>query len=270
LTTHIFTIDKQRKKSGWKFKSNLYLSSCINITLIKNIITKLRELMLVLNCTKAAADLFTTTKKGKKSTPIQPQPNFSILDTEYEGQPLSQWLIHTKKINRKNIVVIMHVPTRFSMVFCDLKKGEWSKVFQLMLERLANAMLGVDDMIDKEDEEHFQFTLDNFIDIHRQFEFFQRSDRSVLGHIADVFCLFESELQDIGHLPNHQEEGAGFDEFANQTIRSTGLRPKGFFPEAEMYVEWLTRYGGVDESQADHIRNLVVKSIQPVRSKYYF
>ena len=217
--------------------------------------------MLILNCTKAAAELFTPTKKGKKSIPIQPDPNFSILDSEYQGQPLSQWLIHTKKINRKNILIIMHIPTRFSMVFCNLKKGEWDKVIQLMLERLANAMLDVDDMIDKEDEALFQFTLANFIDTHRQFEFFQRSDKSVLGHIADVFDLFELELQDIGYLPNHQEEGAGFDEFANQTIRSTGLRPKGFYPEAEMYVEWLTRYGGVDESQAEHIRYLVIKSI---------
>ena len=80
--------------------------------------------MLILNCTKAAAELFTTTRQGKKKTPIQPLPTFSISDVEHKGQQLSQWLIHTKKIHRKNVMVVMHVPTRFSMVFCGLKKGE--------------------------------------------------------------------------------------------------------------------------------------------------
>jgi hypothetical protein len=219
--------------------------------------------MLILNCTKATAELFTTNKKGKKSTSIQPNPNFSILDTEYEGQRLSQWLIHTKKIHRKNVLIIMHIPTRFSMVFSGLNKGEWEKVIQLILERLANAMLNVDAMIDREDEAQFQLTLNNYIDTHRTFHFFQRSDRSVLSHIADVFWRFELEVQEIGHLPNNQEEAAGFDEFTNQMIRSTGQLPKGFFPESEMYIEWLTRYGGVDRSQADVIRNLVLKSRLP-------
>ena len=78
--------------------------------------------MLILNCTKAAADFFSTTQKGKKISRLEPAPKQTIAESNDPAQ--WQWLVHTIKVKGKNVLIAMDYHTRFSITLSALKKGD--------------------------------------------------------------------------------------------------------------------------------------------------
>ncbi len=78
--------------------------------------------MLTLNCTKAAADFFSTTKK---ISPLEVAPKQSIAESMVESNaPLQwQWQVRAIKVNGKNVLVAMGYQTRFSITLSALKKA---------------------------------------------------------------------------------------------------------------------------------------------------
>ncbi|MGV8920035.1 MAG: DUF6933 domain-containing protein [Pseudomonas sp.] len=87
--------------------------------------------MLIFNCTQDATDFFSRIQKGKKISPVQSPPSRDIADDALTlaaagGNPaeLSQWLVHVAQAKRKNVIVAIHLDTRYCMFFCNVKKGD--------------------------------------------------------------------------------------------------------------------------------------------------
>ncbi len=204
--------------------------------------------MLIFNCTKAAADFFTVTRKGVKQSPLQPKPPIPINQPNTPEQPLSSWLVHVIKVQRKNIVIAMHIEHRYAMVFCGLKKGDWQGFTTQLIERLFNNMQFFGEAFDLCDEVSFHAMLDRFISDHDQPYFCQRGDPSTQSHLNDVVWHFENKAHQSGTLPVGRQEGF-FDKFVNHLIRTAKHRPKHFFPDQEMFTEWISRYSEHNDIQ---------------------
>lgn len=79
--------------------------------------------MLIFNCTEAASDFFSRVHKGKKITPVQKPPSPVIEDDEV-GEFTEQWLVHATTVQRKHVLYVIHVPSRYCMIFADAKKAD--------------------------------------------------------------------------------------------------------------------------------------------------
>lgn len=115
--------------------------------------------MLVFNCTKAACEFFTVTRKGQKQTPVVAPPSklFNedsehLLDKKGNKPELMQWFIHAIKVKRKHVLVAMELNSRYSMLFADLKKGDVQGFIGIFHERLLNNMQWYGESIDVFDE----------------------------------------------------------------------------------------------------------------------
>ena len=210
--------------------------------------------MLVFNCTKAAAEFFTVTRQGKKQSPLEPSPNPEIVDTQYDNHPVSSWLVHCIKVQRKNVLIAMHVSTRYAMVFTGLKKGDWERFFNQWLERLFNNMQWFGETFEMCDEVSFSQMLNHFLRLHPKSHFCLRGDRSVQSHLNDVAWHFDYRAYQIGSLPDGQEQCASFDEWINSMMRSTKAHKDYFHPDEEMFLDWMNLYGELDESEMPLIR----------------
>ncbi len=210
--------------------------------------------MLIFNCTKAAAEFLTVTRKGVKQSPIQKPPENAIDDSGTPELPISPWLVHAVKVQRKHVLIAMHVNTRYAMVFCDLKKGETSSFLGLLVERLFNNMQFFGEEFEMCDEESFHQMLQVFLGFHSSPYFCQRGDRSVQSHINDVAWQFEDRVYEVGSLPNNHEQAGSFDEWMNSLLRKTKQHRDYFYPDEEMFLEWISHYGGLPSSEHDLVR----------------
>lgn len=215
--------------------------------------------MLVLNCTKAAADFFTLTRKGEKTSPLKDAPTESILDLGNKAAPISQWLVHAIKIQRKHVLIAVHSDTRYAMVFSDLKKGDWESFINLLAERLFNNLANFSIDIQTYDEATHEQMWGQFMVKHTQFHFCQRGDRSIQPHLNDVSRQFEDHAQEIGTLPNNKEEAAGFDAWVNYQLRRTKAHSDYFHPNEEMFIDFLAQYGELPEEQLNATRNKITE-----------
>lgn len=217
--------------------------------------------MLVFNCTKAAADFFTVKRNGKKVSPLETPPTDSVSGSEpvnaFSTQPpISAWLVHAINVQRKKVLIAMHVETRYSMVFVGIQKGDWAEFTNQLLERLFNNMQFFGEEFELCDEESFEDMLNEFIKLHPKPIFCQRGDRSVQSHINDVAWQFEDRVYQVGSLPDGHEESASFDEWINGLIRSTKQKKEHFHPDEEMFIDWMQTYSELGDNEDKLIRQL--------------
>lgn len=217
--------------------------------------------MLVFNCTKAAADFFTVKRNGKKVSPLEAPPTDSISNSEpvdaFSTQPpMSAWLVHAVNVQRKKVLIAMHVETRYSMVFVGIQKGDWFEFTNQLLERLFNNMQFFGEEFEMCDEESFEEMFNEFIKLHPKPYFCQRGDRSVQSHINDVAWQFENRVYQAGSLPEGHEQSASFDEWINNLIRSTKQKNVHFHPDEEMFIDWMQTYSKLGDNEDKLIRQL--------------
>ncbi|GAD31329.1 DUF6933 domain-containing protein [Photobacterium leiognathi] len=217
--------------------------------------------MLVFNCTKAAADFFTVKRNGKKVSPLEAPPTDSISNSEpvdaFSTQPpMSAWLVHAVNVQRKKVLIAMHVETRYSMVFVGIQKGDWFEFTNQLLERLFNNMQFFGEEFEMCDEESFEEMFNEFIKLHPKPYFCQRGDRSVQSHINDVAWQFENRVYQAGSLPEGHEQSASFDEWINSLIRSTKQKNDHFHPDEEMFIDWMQTYSKLGDNEDKLIRQL--------------
>ncbi|PMO52474.1 DUF6933 domain-containing protein [Vibrio splendidus] len=217
--------------------------------------------MLVFNCTKAAADFFTVKHNGKKISPLEAPPTDAVSGSEpvnaFSTQPpISAWLVHAINIQRKKVLIAMHVETRYSMVFVGIQKGDWAEFTNQLLERLFNNMQFFGEEFELCDEESFEEMFNEFIKLHPKPIFCQRGDRSVQSHINDVAWQFEDRVYQVGTLPDGHEESASFDEWVNGLIRSTKQKKDHFHPDEEMFIDWMQTYSELGDNEDKLIRQL--------------
>ncbi|MEF1283239.1 hypothetical protein QTN94_04475 [Vibrio sp. M250220] len=218
--------------------------------------------MLVFNCTKAAADFFTVKRNGKKVSPLEAPPTDSVCGAEAVNVlntptvPISAWLVHAVNVQRKKVLIAMHVETRYAMVFVGIQKGDWLEFTNQLLERLFNNMQFFGEEFEMCDEESFEEMFNEFIKLHPKPYFCQRGDRSVQSHINDVAWQFENRVYQVGSLPDGHQECASFDEWINSLIRSTKQKKDHFHPDEEMFLDWMQTYSELGDNEDKLIHQL--------------
>ncbi len=61
--------------------------------------------MLIFNCTKAAADFFTSIRKGKKTSPMSPTPKLALTEEFIlHDHQHWHWMVHVTKLGRTNVL----------------------------------------------------------------------------------------------------------------------------------------------------------------------
>lgn len=183
--------------------------------------------MFVLNGSK---DFLTLISSG-----IEPAPEYPIHDTS--GHTM-QWVFHAFKERRKNCVIAMHAFSRYCILFVGLKKQTAAQFFQLFFERLFNEMI----FLCAIESPEVQPMVDSLLSQHRRFVLCQRNDRSVQTHINEVIMDFRCELDEIGQLPQHNDEMYSFGCYANNIWRKTAKDSDYFRPPERMKEYWLKSF----------------------------
>lgn len=207
--------------------------------------------MLILNCTKAAAEFFSTRKKNVKHTALEPAPKQTIADSVAQANDSEQWqwLLHAIKVKGKTVLIAMDYQTRFSITLSGLKKGEDDSYLTTlehhlivhMHELMTAANIG---------PEAIDASIERYENLHTRRAFYLRGDRSVQAHINDVAWHFRRWVDDIGAVPTDVEL-ISQDVFVNHLIRQRKGDKSYFYPQREFLHRWLMHYGGYTTAQAD-------------------
>lgn len=203
--------------------------------------------MLILNCTKAAADFFSTIKKGKKISPIDPAPEQTIAESNDPEQ--WQWLVHAIKVKGKNVLVAMDYQTRFCITLSALKKGDDISFMNNFEQHLTVHVNEVMTSVNA-DSQAIDISLERYRHQHNRCAFYLRGDRSVQAHINDVVWHFRRCVDDWGDVPT-EVNLINFDIFANQILRKRKAEKDYFIPQHEFLHAWLKHYGEYSTAQAD-------------------
>lgn len=208
--------------------------------------------MLVFNCTKAASDFFTTVRKGNKSSPMSPIPKKKLIDEPVlHSRQQWHWMVHVKKINRRNVLLAMDMDSRFCMIFWGIKKGNVQNFLEQFHDRLGLHVVSVINL-GEQDESISKISMDSFVESHHEYAFAQRGDRSVQAHIKDVFFSFQYEqFRWEDDIPT--EEELFFSDLGhNDTPRRRKYDKDYIFPTEIMFMTWLSRYANLDEQTIVH------------------
>jgi hypothetical protein len=203
--------------------------------------------MLNLNCTKTAADFFSTIQKGKKTSPIEPAPHKTIAES---NDPLAcQWLVHAIKVKRKNVLIVMDYHSRFTITLSDLTKGDNTSFLNTFEHHLT---VHIHEMMTSLniDPQTIDTSLERYFHQHNRCAFYQRGDRSVQAHVNDVAWHFYSWADEMGEVPT-EVDLISFDVFANQLLRKRKAEKDDFTPQHAFLHQWLKRYGEHSTAQAD-------------------
>lgn len=218
-------------------------------------ITSQGQVMLILNCTKAAADFFSSTKKGQKISPLEPTPKQTIAESVVESVAESnvpiqwQWLIHAIKVKGKNVLVVMDYQTRFSITLSALKKGDDMAFMNNFEHHLVIHINKIMTSVDA-NEQAIDASLESFRHQHNRCAFYLRGDRSVQSHINDVAWHFRRWADERGEVPI-EVDLISFDLFANQLLRKRKAEKDYFTPQHEFLHAWLINYSEHNTAQAD-------------------
>lgn len=206
--------------------------------------------MLILNCTKAAAEFFTKTVKGQKISPMEAPPEKSICADLVSAKAPNEWqlLVHAVKVKAKNVLVVMDMHTRFSITLTGVKKGD-DAGFLTMLEH--HLIVHVDELMTKVDAtpSAIEASLHKYEQIHSSRAFYLRGDRSVQATINDVIWHFRQHAQDIGKVPTGVDL-ISQDVFANQLLRTHKDKKHYFNPHHAFLHYWLVHYAGYSKFEA--------------------
>lgn len=221
--------------------------------------------MLIFNCTKAAQDFFTVTRKGQKQTIVEAPPCKDMSEdiqhlsssSNVENPPrIQQWLLHAVSIKRKHCLVAVEVNTRFSVTLAGVKKANSDEFLELFKTYLSAQVLefgrehdvwsmsGAKDIVQK--------TLDHFADVH----FFQRSDRSVQARINTVVQDLRYWADEDPMLLADENMLLNFNNYQNRMLcRSKAYLGDGYInPYEEMLFVWQQLYQGATVKQVEASR----------------
>jgi hypothetical protein len=132
--------------------------------------------MLIFNCTEAASQFFSRVHKGKKITPVEKPPS-SIIEDDAPDESAEQWLVHAITVQRKHVLFVIHVQTRYCMIFADAKKADIEGFVQRFTERWINGLIrhaGQYDILRWVDDEPM---MERFVENCGDYLFYKRGHR---------------------------------------------------------------------------------------------
>jgi hypothetical protein len=223
--------------------------------------------MLIFNCTKAAADFFTTTRKGNKISPMSPSPKTSLAEeTILHDHKRWHWMMHVSKINRRNVLLAMDSDSRFCMAFWGLRKGNIQNFLELFHHRLALHIISFINM-SGQDEAIFEKCMTFFLENHNEYAFVQRGDRSVQAHINDAFMSLQYEpYQWEDDIPTEDELFIS-DLKRNDTPRKRKQDKDYLFSNELFFQTWLFNYASLSKQD---IKRAIYQYQQQIKELWGF
>lgn len=209
--------------------------------------------MVIFNCTEAASSFFSRVSKGKKITPVEKPPSPVIEDDEV-GEFAEQWLVHAITVQRKHVLFVIHVRTRYCMIFADAEKADVEGFIRRFSERWIEGLMrhaGQHDLLGWVDDEPM---MERFHESCREYVFYKRGHRGAQKHINEISWFFEDVAAERGGLPPDAFSAGRFDGVMNDTPRSSKGHKGYYYPDEEMTIHWLRVYGGLDDSAAEAAR----------------
>ncbi|MNF85302.1 hypothetical protein D3C84_676910 [compost metagenome] len=76
----------------------------------------------------------------KKITPVDKPPSYVIKD-DVPDASAEQWLVHTITVQRKHVLLVIHVQTRYCMIFADANKADIEGFVDRFAERWINGLI---------------------------------------------------------------------------------------------------------------------------------
>ena len=172
--------------------------------------------MLIFNCTEAASNFFSRIHKGKKITPVEKPPS-SVIEDDEKDDSSEQWLVHAVTVQRKHVLFVIHIPTRYCMIFADAKKADAEGFVQRFTDRWIDGLMrhaGQYDVLQWVADEPM---IERFQESCSQFRLYRRSHRSAQKHIDEIAWIFQSFAAEWGSLPANEISACLFDGDMNDT-----------------------------------------------------
>lgn len=217
--------------------------------------------MLIFNCTKAATEFFTVTRKGVKQSFVHAPLNKDIAaDGQYlqndEGKPTLafQWVLHAITVKRKHCLIAMEVNTRFSVILTAMPKGNPDAFIDRFKPRLLDQLFGFALQSGVLEEEQFAMFINEFMAQTADIFLCQRSDRSVQAHINDVVSQFTETVDASGYVPDNEDEMLHFSAYINNQLRKVKPSRDYTQPDEQMLLFWLQQFCGFTPEQAASIK----------------
>ncbi|MEZ5537211.1 MAG: UPF0149 family protein [Thiolinea sp.] len=219
--------------------------------------------MLIFNCTQAAQDFFTVTRKGEKQSIVEAPPCEDMAEdsqhlTYADGTPAepSQWLLHVVSIKRKNCLVAMHIETRFSVVIMNLKKSELASFTDFFKAYLVSQVLGYGQAHGIWQESDAGVIVKQALDDTEEARWFRRSDRSAQAQINDVVRELRFLAEEYPDLLENDERTLWFNQRINGFLRKNSYK-EYIIPVEEMLIEWQRRYQQAGPEQLAQTRQVL-------------
>lgn len=215
---------------------------------------------LTFNCSQAACDFFSRIHKGKKITAIQPVPTMQVSGEDLHTDP-HQWLVHAATVQRKHVVLAIHLKTRYCMLFFDMKKADAEGFVQAFMNRWTMEVMdlalkcGLVDFVDPQ-------ILDQLLnELNQSVLMLPRGDRSAQTHINEVLRFFKWDAEDFDFV-NEPWSALRYDARTNHTPRTIRGQKDYIWPDEEMLVFWLVTLGGMPVSKAEQAREIYRQSLR--------
>jgi hypothetical protein len=202
--------------------------------------------MLIFNCTEAASKFFSRVHKGKTITPVDTKPPSSVIEDDELNGADEQWLVHAITVQRKHVLLVIHVKTRYCLILADAKKADVEGFVEWFKERWREGLIR-----DAINHDLMQWIdagmMTDRMELSREHRFYRRGHRSAQKHIEQIAWFFEDCAAEWGCLPQGERAAIGFDAQMNSQIRNAKERKEYFRPDEEMLAHWLRQYCGVEK-----------------------
>lgn len=204
--------------------------------------------MLSFNCTQAAGNFFSRVHKGKKITPVQKLPTQERQGDDLYADP-HQWLVHAATVQRKHVLLAIHLKTRYCMLFFDMKKADADGFVRTFINRWMSGVLDLalkSDVLDLVDP---SVPEQQFVNLVESYSLQQRGDRSAQTQINEILRSFEMDAEGVD-LVAMPWSALHYDARINLTPRSLKDVKGLHLPDEEMLIHWLVTVGGLDPAGA--------------------
>lgn len=202
--------------------------------------------MLIFNCTEAASKFFSRVHKGKTITPVDAKPPSSVIEDDELNGADEQWLVHAITVQRKHVLLVLHIKSRYCVILADAKKADVEGFVEWFKERWREGLIR-----DAINHDLMQWIdagmMTDRIELSREHRFYRRGHRSAQKHIEQIAWFFEDCAAEWGCLPQGERAAIGFDAQMNSQIRNAKERKDYFRPDEEMLAHWLRQYCGVEK-----------------------
>jgi len=205
--------------------------------------------MLIFNCTEAASKFFSRVHKGKKITPVDANPPSSIIEDHEVNGADEQWLVHAITVQRKHVLLVIHVKTRYCLILADLKKANTEDFVARFIDRWVHGLMINAHLHKLGPWLNPELMAARLLQTCEHQRFYRRSHRSAQKHIDEIAWMFQDKVAHTGSLPPDETAAMVFDAQMNDTPRNSKGAKSYFFPDEEMTLHWLRHYCFLDDVQ---------------------